>query len=796
MILAADESQCLEEMLIIASGLEVQDPRERPVDKAQMADQCHAQFADPASDFFSILKLWDFYHHLKRTLSRSQLRKACRQNFVSYNRLREWADIYRQLRQIAEESGRQLQARRDDYDTVHRALLTGLLSGVAFRSDTYEYTGAGGNKLHVWPGSALFDERPKWVVAAELVETTRRYCRIVARINPDWIEPLATHLVSRSYNDPHWDRSSGSAMVFERVSLFGLLIVPRRRTPLGPVDPETARQLFIQHALIEGELPGRFRFLDHNRAVLKEIEALAAKQRRSDWIVGQQTVFQYYDRHVPCDVFDVRRLKRWLKNAGQHQDNLLCMRREDLLPDAGDEDAPRQFPDRLTLTKAAFPLNYRFAPGDEQDGVTMTVPKHAINQVSVEQIDWLVPGRLEEKITALIRSLPKSVRRCLVPAPDTAKIAAEQLQFGNGPFLPTLAKVLQRISGEPIPVDAFQLDRLPPHLVMKVRVIDDDGTTLAVDNSLDRLRDTLGGEAEGNSGQIDDAAWNRPLTTDWDFGDVPVEVTVKRGGLLVPAYPALIDQQDGVVVRLLDTPDRAELESRAGIRRLYYLSEKKSLQAHVAWLPRLNETRLLASTLISGRNLETQLALLIADHAFLGDEPLPRSETEYRTRLGNAAQRAGVAVQQITSLIHPLFQAYHHARLALENLPAGRFQEEINDVEQQMTLLMPEDFLTSVAWTWLEHFPRFLTAISLRLERLVQGGQTRDAAAMKELQPWIDQYQTRAERDRQRGAFDPQLSLFRWMLEELRVSLFAQQLGTSMSVSSKRLEKQWNKVVA
>ena len=306
MILAADERNCLEEVLIIAAGLEMQDPRERPVDKTEAADQCHSQFADEQSDFCSILKLWDFYHHLKQTLSRNQLQKACRQNFLSYNRLREWADIYRQLRRLVEESGRQLHPRHDDYDTVHQALLCGLLSGIAYRSDTYEYTGAGDNRLHIWPGSALFAQRPKWMMAAELVETSRRYCRVVARINPDWIEPLAGHLVNRTYDEPHWDSRSGSAMVFERVSLFGLPIVPRRRVPLGPVDPATARQLLIQHGLVEAELSKKPAFLEHNQRLLREIEQLAARQRRTDWIVGQQALYQFYDRRLPDDVTDLQ----------------------------------------------------------------------------------------------------------------------------------------------------------------------------------------------------------------------------------------------------------------------------------------------------------------------------------------------------------------------------------------------------------------------------------------------------------------------------------------------------------
>lgn len=795
MILAADENRCLEEVLIIAAGLEVQDPRERPAEKAELADQCHDQFADPNSDFFSILKLWDFYHHLKESLSRNRLRKACRQNFLSYNRLREWADIYRQLRRIVEESGRKRSRRRDDYDAVHQALLTGILSSIAYRSETYEYTGAGGIKFHLWPGSVLFKQRPKWIVAAELVETSRRYGRVVARINPDWIEPLAEHLVNRSHNEPHWDGSSGSAMVYERVSLFGLPIVPRRRVPLGPIDPETARQLFIQHALVEEDIRGGFAFLEQNRGVIKQIEELAAKQRRSDLIVGPRAIFQYYDRLLPPHVYDTKRLRTWLKKQHrQHNRSPLCMTREDLLPAAESDPQSDQFPDTFNLTKTPFPLKYCYEPGNEADGIMVTVPKHAINQITHQQIDWLVPGRLEEKITALIRSLPKSIRRCLVPAPDTARDAARQLQFGQGPFLPTLAQVLERISGESIPPEAFQLDRLPLHLAMKVRVVDDQGETLTVERSLEQLRETFGDQAEGGSGRIEDSDWERPPTTDWDFGELPTEVTVARGGLRVPAYPAVVDQRENVAVRLVDTLDRAEYESRRGIRRLYYLSEKKSLQAHVAWLPHIADIKLLASTLLSARHLEVELALFIADRAFLGERPLPRREADYRQRLAEAAERASVAVQEIAPLAHPLFQHYHAARLALEELPQGRFADAVSDVQRQLAGLMPSNVLTATPWCWLQHFPRYLQAVCQRLEKLRHGDQARDAQALQELAPLFELYEQRAEAHRQRGVVDPELQLFRWMLEEFRVSLFAQQLGTSLKVSSKRLEKQWAKV--
>ncbi len=566
-----------------------------------------------------------------------------------------------------------------------------------------------------------------------------------------------------------------------------------RRVALGPVDPHTARELLLQHGLVEQDIAERLPFLQHNRRVLKEIEELAAKQRRSDWIVAQHTIHQYYSSRVPEEAYDLRRLKQWLHQQGP---DALCMTQQDLLPEADDQSADTQYPDTLAVQKMSFPLQYRYAPGDQQDGVTVTVPKHAINQVTAEQLDWLVPGRLEEKITALIRSLPKSIRRNLVPAPDTAREAARRLQFGSGPLLPTLAQILQQISGETVPADAFQLHKLPAHLRMKVRVVDDDGSTLGVDDSLEELRREFGADQQGATGQIEDRSWDRPPVTDWAFGDLPAEVTVTRGGLRVLAYPAVLDQQTQVVVRLLDTADRAEQMSCAGIRRLYFLAEQKSLQAHVDWLPKIKETQLLASTLLSARDLQQQLALLIADRAFLADEPLPREESSYRQRIVEAAERASVAVQQIAPLIHPMFQAYHQVRLELEDLPPARYQEALADVRHQLAGLLPADFLSTTPWRWLEHFPRYLAAISYRLDKLRHGGQSRDAQALQQLAPLLQQHLSRAESHRQRGLVDPELEQYRWMLEEFRVSLFAQQLGTSLTVSQRRLEKQWAKVQA
>ncbi len=794
MILAAAEERCLEEVLIIAAGLEVRDPRERPAGKTEAADECHQQWADEHSDFFSLLKLWDFYHHLKSTLSRNQLRRACHKNFLSLNRLREWADIYRQLRQMATSDQASRAERVDDYDSVHRALLTGLLSGVAHRQDTYQYRGAGGNQLFLWPGSSLFSSPPKWVMAAELIETTRRYCRSVARIDPAWIEPLAGHLLSYSEFEPYWDQRSATPMVFQRVSLFGLTVVARRRVALGPLDPAAARQLFIQHGLVEGQIPNRFPFVQHNQEVRKELARRAARERRSDWIVGETAIYEFYDQRLPDDLFDTRRLGKWLRGQTKTGTQPLCMRIEDLVDPSKEHHSTGAFPDQLHAQSGQFPLHYAFSPGDEQDGVTVTVPQQAVNQISRGLLDWLVPGRLEEKVTALIRSLPKSLRRGLVPAPDTARRAVAELTFGQGDFLNALSHVLTRLGGEAVRPDDFQLDRLPHHLVMKIRLVDPQGNVLAVDQDLDQLRRKFAGEDTMAAGSIDDSEWNHPPTSKWDFGDLPEKVSIRRGTFQVHAFPAVVDQGRAVAVRLCDTLDRANHESRAGVRRLYYLNQRKSLMAHIKHWPKRSQAGLLAAVLPGPFELDTELALLITDRSFLGDEPLPRCDVEFRRRLDAAADRAAVAVQIVLPRALSILEANHRASIALEELPAARFPAAAEDVRRQLDELLPPRFLTDTPWNWLEQLPRFLRGIDQRLDKLQHGGFARDEMGLKQWMPFYEPFIQRRDDHRRRGQHDPELELFRWMLEEFRISLFAQSLGTSLTVSAKRLEKQWEKV--
>lgn len=827
MILAGSDEGCLHEIMIIAAVLEIQDPRERPVEKQQAADEAHAKFADEASDFVSFLKLWDFFHDLKTRLSRSQLRKACRQNFLSYNRMLEWQDIHRQLLRLADEvqpksaagrgssqknsraidrsptapppppalgAGDEPELSAEKFNAIHRALLTGLLSNVAYRTDNFEYTGAGGTKFHLWPGSGVFDKKPLWIVAAELVETTRQYARTVARIDPAWIEPLAGHLIKRSYSDPHWSARHGATMAYEKVTLFGLPIVQRRRVPYGPIDAEVSREFFIRHGLVEGQCKLRAKCLQHNRRLVEEIELLAKKSRRTDLFIDEFVLAEFYEARLPEQVYDTASFQKWLRQAEKQDPNILRMQRDEILPAGAEQITTGSFPDSLEVGSVTLPLEYRFEPGNEDDGVTVVVPTMAVKQVDAGRLGWLAPGLLEEKIVALIRSLPKSIRRAFVPAPETAKKVVAELKFGEGPFLAVVADVLQRVCGESVSPSDFREEKLPPHLQMNVRVVDSEGKTAATGRDITALQRQFNAEVAAKIEAAGDRTqWNREGITKWDFGDLPESITIEHGGIATVAYPMLVDDGESVSLRLTDSADKAARQSRGGIRRLFVISEKQELRSQVAWLPGLEKIKVYAASLFSPKQLEAQLAGLLADRTFLADLPLPRCNADFQKMRLAGRQQLNPAVQAITRLALPLFEAYHHARLAIEQCPQSKFGSAIADVRQQLQELTRGEFLTQTPWQWLQHYPRFFKAIKLRLDKLPQSGADRDQMHSQEIASFWLRYVDRRDAQLAEGIYDDQLEHFRWMIEEFRVSLFAQELRTSISVSAKRLEKQWQK---
>ena len=794
MILAGHEEHCLHEILILAAALEVQDPRERPLEKQQAADQVHAQFAHPESDFLAYLKLWDYFWSMKDQLSGSQLRKSCKQSYLSYNRMREWLDVHHQLLEVVQQLGWKPGPRLDDYTAIHRALLTGLLSNVAQRGETNEYTVAGGLKVFLWPGSGTLEKKPKWIGAAELVETSRRYVRTIARIDPAWIERLATHLVSRSHSDPHWERARGSVMAFEKVSLFGLVIIPRRAVNFGPIDPVQSRELFIEHALVQGEFDTRADFLVHNENLLAELEDLQTKSRQASLIRSEDARFEFYDARIPPDVFDGPRFEKWRKTAEQANPNLLKMTAADLLEEEAEVATPAEFPDALQMRHLQLPLEYRFEPGTETDGITLTVPKEALNQLDPQRMGWLVPGLLEEKVTALIKSLPKDLRRRFVPVPDVARQLLKELKFGEGALAQVVATALSRMSGEEITAEHFQGAALPLHLQMNVRVVDAEGQALAAGRDVLEIKQKLGAAASASFAALDTSTWTRDGLTTWSFGDLPAQVDVNRGGMRLLGYPMLIDQGQTAGLRLVDSPERAAAESRAGVRRLLVLATRRELKAQVDWLPDIDQILKNLALLADAKALREQLIDLLAERAFFRTDSQPRTAEQFQTLVKQSREKIALGVQDLTGILLPLSKAYQDARLALGRSALPKTTDSIQDLREQLADLTQPGFLVSTPWGWLQHYPRYLSAMRRRLEKLAAGGLPRDQKALADIRPRWEQYVERSRQLAELGGSDPQLVGYRWMLEEYRVSVFAQELGTSLTISDKRLEKQWQLV--
>ncbi|MEZ6116915.1 MAG: ATP-dependent RNA helicase HrpA [Pirellulaceae bacterium] len=795
MVLAADSNGCLAEVLIIAAALEIQDPRERPLEKQQAADQAQQKFQDERSDFISYLKLWDMYHHWKESLSKSQVKKACQQNFLSVNRMYEWTEIHRQLKELAKANGLKQSARKDDYNLIHQSLLSGLLSGVALRTSDFEYTGAGGVKFHLWPGSGVFSKKPKWIFAAELLETTRRYGRNVAVIQPEWLEPIAAHLIKRSCSDPHWSSKAASAMAYEKLSLFGLPVVPKRRIRYRQIDPEESRRLFIQHGLVENQIHTNAKWHQQNQQVIAEIAELAAKTRKREYLLDEYTLFAAYDRKLPETVCDLADLNRWLKKSAANRQQF-PFTVDDLVHSHATDLDHQQFPELLRIGQMELPVKYNFQPGADEDGVTVSVPVEVVNQVSEADLEWLVPGLVEEKVLALIRSLPKPIRRNLVPAPDTAKKVADSLVYGQGDFMQEVCQRLGKIAEEPIRPSDFQSDKIPRHLRIHIEVLGHDGQKHAAGRELPNLRQELKQADIKSNVAVSLDHWDRVDIVTWDFGDIPESEQLLRHGIPITVYPGLQDGNEACRQVVFDSAVRREHETRLALTKLFSHAHRKSLKTQLRWLPEWERFSLFASSLMPADVLKDEIRELIARRAFLDSQPLPLTHADWERFQRNAVERIAMATQDVSAVLPKLFSAYHEARLAVEQIQSGRFAASTADVERQLAELVRPRFLVTTPWEWLAELPRYFQGIVYRIDKLTSGGHAKDERLIGDVQGFFERWDQRHTRDAELQRISPKLSEFRWTLEEFRVSLFAQPLGTKIKVSPQRLEKLWSEVEA
>lgn len=807
MVIASGELHCLREILIIASALSIQDPRERPLNDQQAADSAHARFQDERSDFLSYLKLWEDYHHQRAHLSQNKLRIYCREHFLSYLRLREWHDIHQQIKLLITNIGFRPNQVAAEYDAIHRALLTGLLGNIAFKSEKDYYLGTRNIKLQIFPGSALFKKSPKWIMAAELVETTRLYARCVAKIEPEWIEPLAPHLVKRSYFDPHWEKRPAQVMAYEQVTLYGLTVTPKRRIHYGPLNPQEAREIFIREALVNSHYETRAPFFRHNQELFQEIEELEHKGRRRDVLVDEEILYQLYEKRIPSGIYNGASFEQWRQQAERETPQLLFLSREDLMRHDARAVAAGSFPDQITVKGIPLALSYYFEPGHLLDGLTLTVPLAVLNQLEASSFQWLVPGLLKEKVTYLIKALPKALRRNFVPVPDFAEACTQALNPNQGPLSEILARHLQSMTGVTLSATAWQNVDLPPHLLMNFRLVDEAGKELAMSRDLAALQQEWADKAQRSFRGWSNNDLTREGIKQWDFGDLPEQIELERHGLKLNGYPALQDKGDSISLVIMDSAEMARGTTCLGLRRLFMLALPHQINHLRKNLPGIQEMYLRYSRIPSapwGQNALSQFScesfkdeLLqgIVDRAFILDRPPICSAEEFAVRKEKGCSNLMITANELCHLVGEILAEYHQIVKKLNsNLPLA-WLHSINDIREQLAHLIYHGFISQTPAARLLHFPRYLKAMRLRLSKLEEN-PSRDKQRQAEITPLWVICQPKLEAQYERGKISPSpaLETYRWMLEEYRVSLFAQELGTIHPVSSKRLEAQWKEV--
>jgi ATP-dependent helicase HrpA len=787
MILQADTEGCVREVLVLAAALTIPDPRERPTEREEAARQKHARFADENSDFMSYLNLWRYLRGQRKTLSGSAFRRMCRNDFLHYLRIREWQDLVGQLRSIAGDLGISESGEPADPARVHAALLAGLLSHVGMRrEDSREYLGARSARFVLAPGSVLSKRPPRWVVVAELVETSRLYGRTAARIGPDVVERVAGDLVQRTYSEPHWDAERGEVMAFERVTLYGLPLVARRRVGYAAVEPAVARELFIRHALVEGDWQTRHHFFRDNAVLRTELEDLEERVRRRDLLVGDHDIYALYDARIPADVVSARHFDAWWKKQRHRTPDLLTFSRDDLLrasktADAADADRP----DTWEAGDVALPLSYRFQPGAANDGVTVHVPVDVLARLGGDEFAWQVPALREELVAALIRSLPKDLRRNFVPAPDTARAVLAAIDPTREPLLDALQRELRRRTGVLVPTDAFELDKLPAHLRVTFAVESTDGTEIARSKDLGALQERLAAPARRAVADAVAAELERAALRTWpdNLQELPRVVERTVNGRIVRGFPAFVDAGTAVDLRVFATSGEQEGAMGPGTRRLVRLSVASPVKAVERQLD-------LRTRLALGANPDGSVSALLDDCADAAADALVPAPAW--TRAEFAALRDRVAADLVSTTVdivgraEQVLSAAQQVRLLLPDLPPPAHTDAIADINAQLDRLMPPGFVSVTGRARLADLTRYLTAIRRRLERLPHaiGADQERLQRVQAVQDAHDELVHALSSARARAADVRDIA---WQIEELRVSLWAQQLGTPHPVSEQRI---------
>ncbi|EKY32037.1 ATP-dependent RNA helicase HrpA [Vibrio cholerae] len=787
MVLEAPKLGCLKEVMIIASALSIQDPRERPSDKQQSADDKHRRFNHEDSDFLTFVNLWHYIGQQQKALTSNQFRRQCKLDYLNYLRVREWQDVYTQLHQSTREMGFKLNDEPGSYHAVHSAILVGLLSHIGMKDqEKNEYHGARNARFNIFPASGLFKKQPKWVMSAELVETSKLWARVVAKIEPDWIEPLAKHLIKRSYSEPHWSKKNAAVMAYEKVMLYGIPIVPKRLVNYGTIDPVLSREIFIRSALVEGDWETKHAFFKQNRALLAEVEELEHKSRRRDILVDDEELFQFYDQRVGTEVVSGRHFDAWWKTASRKTPDLLSFEKEMLFKGDASHITDLDYPNFWHQGNLKLKLSYQFEPGENSDGVTVHIPLPILNQVEPHGFDWQIPGLRHELVVSLIKSLPKTLRKNFVPAPNYADAFLARVTPFEMPLLDAMEKELRRMTGVTVLREDWKLDQLPAHLKITYRAVDHRNRKLNESCDLHELKESLKEKVQETLSQVaDDDIEQRDLHT-WSFGELPKVYQQKRGGFEVRAYPALVDKKDSVEIKLFETEQEQLSAMRAGQRRLILLNVPSPIKYLHANLP--NKSKLGLYFNPYGKVLD-----LIDDCIACGVDKLIEERggmvwepQAFEALKEHVRAELGDTVVEIAKQVETILTTAYNINKRLKGKVDFTMAFALSDVKAQIEGLIFSGFATECGWKRLPDILRYMRAIERRMEKLPVD-PNKDRLHMLKIESVANKYKELLNKIPKGMAIPDNVREIRWMLEELRVSYFAQQLGTPYPVSDKRI---------
>jgi ATP-dependent helicase HrpA len=800
-LLQAVKENALTEVLIIVSALATQDPRERPLDKQQAADEKHTVFIDKASDFLFYINLWNAFHLEKKALSGNQLRKWCKQNYISWMRMREWIDTHNQIkRMLASLKLSHNQTGTANYDQIHQSLLIGLLANIGFKSEGKEYLGARNRKFNIFPGSALFKSSPQWIMSAEIVETTRVYGRTNAKIDVRWIEDKAGHLLKYHYSNPHWEKKRSNVVALEQSSLYGLIINSDKKINYGRVNPIEAKEIFIRCALIEGDFESKAPFYVHNQTLLRELETLEAKSRRRDIIVDDNVLYDFYDKNLPDTIFSGAKLDNWArKHPGEAK--ALFLTTDDLVRDDATLVSDDQFPNYLAMNGSKFPIEYHFDPRNHCDGITLVTPPAGLNAINAQRCEWLIPGMLHEKITALIRSLPKPIRKNFVPVPNFADACVEALSPEDTALCTAIANHLKKMTGVQIPYDAWLSKEISQHLLMNFRVIDEHGYAIEEGRNLQAIKEgldhcdtdmtvTIFEETEEVTDDESALAYWLDDVGSEVLSSLEGTVEVKMQGVIIKAYPSLITEGKHVHLRVCENKHNAIYETHKAIRQLFINALPEQIKHLKKSIPDIQNLCLKYTDLGRCDDLKRDIVNNIVDDIFLDEEI--KTESDFNKKLEQGKSELHGSAKQWSQLLSNILDEYRAIKKLIKS-PALTQLDTVSNIQQQLNYLFPTNFISIIDKEWLQQYPRYLSAINKRYNKS-QTNANRDRQLRLGFTKLWDEYIKRRQLLDEQHVQSEQLDYYRWLLEEYRVSLFAQELKTKVPVSEKRLRIYWNEL--